>query len=371
MHILVGILSAFLIVGVLWDAFETIVLPRRVTRRFRFARLYFSIIWGMWSYSARRLPHRREGYLSLYGPLSLLGLLMSWAIALIFGFGVVQWALGSHLHNAGAPASFSTDLYMSGTTFFTLGLGDVTPTAASARLFTVLECGVGFGFLALVISYLPVLYQAFSRREASVSLLDARAGSPPTAAEMLVRGGHGEPGAHDDSLLRLLREWEQWSADLLESHLSYPILAYFRSQHDNQSWVAALSSVLDTCSLVLAGLDGIPAQRQARLTFAIARHAAVDLAQVLNVPRARHPTDRLSSDELARLRERLRSHGISLCESEAATTKFEHLRRLYEPTLQNLAEHLLMDLPPWVAQEGAKDDWQSEPGDAERVLPAI
>ena len=255
---------------------------------------------------------------------------------------------------------------MSGTTFFTLGLGDVTPTANAARFLTVLESGLGFGFLALVISYLPLLYQSFSRREVSVSLLDARAGSPPSAAKMLVRGCQGQD---DDQLGRLLREWEQWSAELLESHLSYPILAYFRSQHENQSWVAALAAVLDACALVLAGLDGVGAQRQARLTFAIARHAAVDLAQVLSVPMSTHSIERLSAEDQARLRERLARQGFSFCESDATLAKFAKLRGLYEPILQRLSEHLLMELPPWVPADGVKDDWESEPGELAQLLP--
>jgi hypothetical protein len=367
------ILGLLLIVGVLWDAFETIVLPRRVARRFRFARFYFAALWRLWTLiggqrDTRRSRWRGEGYLSLYGPLSLIGLLGTWAVGLIVGFGLWQWALGSHLHGAGMPTSLGTDVYMSGTTFFTLGIGDVTPTSTSARCLTVLESGVGFGFLALIISYLPVLYQAFSKREVSVSLLDARAGSPPTALEMLTRGCQDDREA---SLTQILREWEQWSAELLESHLSYPILAYFRSQHDNQSWVAGLAAVLDTCALVLTGLDGIGAKRQARLTFAIARHAAVDLAQILNAPLKKPTTKRLPPEDYQHLRERLCEHGFCLSDGPDAERNFADQRTFYEPYIQALANHLLMPLPPWIPADGAKDDWQSEPSEmATTAVPA-
>src|SRR5256885_11103790 len=131
----------------------------------------------------------------------------------------------------GAPG-FWSDVYMSGTTFFTLGLGDVVPRTALAKTLTVIEAGTGFAFLAAVIGYFPVIYQAFSRREVAISLLDARAGSPPSAAELLWRH-RGDPGA--GALTELLRDWERWAADVLESHLSYPPLAYFRSQHYNES----------------------------------------------------------------------------------------------------------------------------------------
>ena len=116
---------------------------------------------------------------------------------------------------------------------------------AIGRFLVAIESGMGFAFLALVIAYLPALNQSFSRREVSISLLDARAGSPPTASEMFRRHGH-DHGM--EALRQLLHEWERWSAELLEGHLSYPVLAYFRSQHDNQSWLAALTAILDTCA---------------------------------------------------------------------------------------------------------------------------
>jgi hypothetical protein len=151
----------------------------------------------------------------------------------------------------------------------------------------------------VVISYLPVLYSAFSRREASISLLDARAGSPSSAVELLRR--HRAEGSFDD-LNRLLSEWERWSAELLESHLSYPVLCYFRSQHDNQSWLRALTTVLDTCALVIVGVKDAPVW-QARMTFAIARHA-VDIAQVFRTaPRTKDSCDwRLTPPEFTRMR---------------------------------------------------------------------
>ncbi len=273
MFILIGLIGILLIVVVLWDVFETIVLPRRVTRRFRLTRAFYRLIWLPWSAIARRLKKskQRETFLSVFGPLSLLALLVVWAVTLVFGFALLHWAAGSRLNLATGDAGFFSDLYYSGTTFFTLGLGDIAPSGSSARGLTVVEASLGFGLLALVIGYFPVLYQAFSRREVNISMLDARAGTPPTAAELLRR--HQE-GHSLDGLDQLLQDWEMWAADLMESHLSYPVLCFFRSQHDNQSWLAALNSVLDTCSLVMVGIDGIP-KWQAQLTFKMARHAVV------------------------------------------------------------------------------------------------
>src|SRR5262249_14442442 len=152
------------------------------------------------------------------------GLLTVWAILLVVGFGALQWAAGSQLQSAaGTPTHFGDDLYMSGTTLFTLGIGDVHPVSRIARILTVIECGVGFGFLAIVIAYFPVLYQSFSRREVRLTLLDAWAGSPPAAAEVLRRlAGAGEL----DRLEDFLKDWEYWCSEILESHISYPIVAY-------------------------------------------------------------------------------------------------------------------------------------------------
>src|ERR1700741_5124103 len=144
-------------------------------------------------------------------------------------------------------------MYVSGTNFLTLGLGDVTPHAMVARILSTCEAGTGFGFLAIIMGYFPVLYAAFSRREVSISLLDARAGSPPKASELMRR--HAQPDAAE-ALSILLTEWERWSAELLESHISFPLLCYFRSQHTNQSWISALTAILDTSALLIAGVRG-------------------------------------------------------------------------------------------------------------------
>ena len=358
MHGLTGAIGTALIVAVLWEAFETVVLPRRVTRHFRFTRLYYRTVWRMSAAVLDRMRpgKRRDSYLGYFGPLSLLGLFAAWAVLLIFGFALVHWAAGSSVYVAspGLPAGFWTDLYMSGTTFFTLGLGDVTPRSPLAHFVTVVESGMGFGFLALVIGYLPTTFQAFSQREVNITLLDARAGSPPSAVELLRRheSDHGRQALHE-----LLRDWEQWSAELLESHLSYPVLCYFRSQHDNQNWLAALTTILDACSLLIVGMDGTP-PRQAKLTFAVARHAVVDLAQIFSAA-PRHEHDRLTAEELSELRPALAEAGWKLQEGSAADAKLEKLRGMYEPYVQALSEFLRFPLPGWFPPASYRDNWQT------------
>lgn len=351
--------SLVLILVVLWDAFETVVLPRRVSRQLRLVRLLFVPAWRVYSAILRRVPpgRRREDFLSYFAPLSLFWLLASWALGLIIGFAGLQWGLGSRITSSvdsREPITIGTDFYLSGTTFFTLGLGDVAPRSPAARVAVIAEAGIGFAFLAMVITYVPVFYQAFSRREVRIALLDAWAGSPPTAVELIRRlGVYDDRGAFE----RFLREWETWAAETLESHVSFPALCFYRSQHDNQSWLASLVAILDACALTMAGVEGLPA-RPAALTFAMVRHVVVDLSQVLG--RAPRPParDRLPPDDLARLREILAGAGVGLREGREADERLAELRRMYEPYVSALSDYLLMPLPAWIPLPNLRDNWQ-------------
>ncbi|HEY2906798.1 MAG TPA: potassium channel family protein [Vicinamibacterales bacterium] len=352
------VIGLSLIATVLWDAFETVILPRTVSRRWRLARVYFRGTWLPWRRVARSIENdgRRERFLAVYGPLSLTGLLMVWAVGLVLGFAALQWSFGSRLQTPTGPAHLADDIYMSGTTFFTLGLGDVHPVARTARILTVVEGGLGFGFLAVVIAYFPVLYQSFARREVRLTMLDAWAGSPPAAAEVLRRLAEA---SEIKALDPFLKDWEYWCSELLESHISYPAIAFFRSQHQRQSWVAALAAILDVSALVVVGIDGVPTW-QAHVTFAIARHAAVDLLQVLNAP-ADAIADRLPSDDLEQLRRQLENAGLHPARSPAADARLLAMRRSYEPFVVGLGNFLMMPAPAWSRQGPAKDNWQTSP----------
>jgi hypothetical protein len=369
---MVGATGIVLLLIILWDGFETIVLPRRVRSRLRLTSMFYRGTWAIWAAIARRLhsDDRRDNFLSYYGPLSLLLLLVVWAFSLVVGFAMVHWGFDLMLIGPEGRVGLDGALYMSGSTLFTLGIGDVASRTIIGRLLTVAEAGTGLAFLALVIGYLPVIYQAFSRREINITLLDARAGSPATAGELLRRHGVETPlhqpanvaeasaGPAVEPIVTFLREWERWSSELLESHLSYPVLAYYRSQHDSQSWLSSLTVVLDACALLLVGVDGVPA-RPARLAFAMARHAVVDLSQILGTP-PRPPVDnRLPPADLAQLRQLLGESGLALRAGPAADAKLDELRAKYEPYVNALAEHLLMPLPPWVPRPHTPDNWQT------------
>ena len=356
MKLLIAIAGFFILFATLWEAFETIILPRRVTRPIRLVRMFYRVTWTFWAAVNRLIRSKkvRDAHLSYYGPLSLLGLFATWAFLLILGFSMLHWAAGSAINAPGETPTFRTDFYLSGTTFFTLGLGDVTPRTTLAKAITVTEGGTGFGFLGLMISYLPTLYGAFSQRELNISLLDARAGSPPTAAELLRR--HSQ-FADSEVLTPYLREWETWAAQIMESHLSYPVLCYFRSQHDNQSWLAAFTAVLDVSALLIAYGEGT-AKWQSQLTFAIARHAVVDLAEVLRVPASRPAQDRLPPKDVAQVRNLLVECRASSKCGESGDKKLIELREMYEPYLNGLSMRLLMPLPSWGVGHRFVENWK-------------
>jgi hypothetical protein len=354
---LVLLLGLFLVAAVLQDAFEVMLLPRRIQRRWRFVRLYFKATWWVWSAFARRraVGAHRERFLSIFGPLSMALLFGIWSVVLIYAFGLIQWAAQAQ---GGHAPDFGDQIYMSGVTFFTLGYGDVVPHTNAARVVSVIEAGAGFGLIAVVIGYLPVLYQLFSRREAHVLQLDARAGSPPTAMTMLKR--HAESGGLD-RVDEVLRSWEIWGADLLESHLSYPMLAYYRSQHDDQSWLGALVAIMDVCALVLIGVEDVQ-PLQARMTFAMARHVVLELARSLSVPSA-HATEapRLTQEDFEKLIAGLTEAKLRWNGGPESEQTLSAIRATYEPVCVALGNFLLIPLPGWIPSDNTPDHWDRGP----------
>jgi hypothetical protein len=364
--IVATVFGLIIIWSVLLDAFETVVLPRRVTRHFKLTAWFYRRTWIPWRGIARRIKttSRQQNFLGYFGPLLLILLLGFWAAGLIFGFALIQYGIGGHEQLNQEPLTFGRILYHSGETFFTLGYGDIVPTSGGARALSVFEAGMGFAFLGVVIGYIPVVYASFSRREIQISMLDARAGSPPSAAELLLRlaGRSEDPGVDQRVLDEVLRDWERWAGELLESHISYPVLSFFRSQHSNQSWVGALTTMLDVTSLVLTGIEGVH-PGQAKLTFAMARHAAVDLAQVVNARYDPAAAERLAEKDLIAMRDALATAGLRLRNDEYGQDKLTKLRSMYEPYVHSIARNLMLTLPLWRYEQKTRDNWQAGPWD--------
>ena len=356
MYVFSLILGIGLLLLVLLDAFQTVILPRRPSGHLRITRLFYLTTWKPWRWMSCGLrdPRTTETLLSFYGPLSLVFLIVVWAGFLTLGFALLYYGMHSPFSDPlNLHPGFRTDFYVSGTTLFTLGLGDVVPHRAWVRELVVLEAGTGLGFVAVVIGYFPVLYSAFSRREVNISLLDPRAGSPPSAGELLRR--HAFDGG-EAALRILLEEWERWSAELLESHISYPLLCYFRSQHANQSWLSALTAMLDSCALLVATVEE-HSGRQAQLTFAMARHALADLAQVFGQEPVAPEKERLPEADFKRLHDLLCQEGVRVSRDAQSQARLAEMRALYEPWAEALSRYLAMPLPAFVPVQPRKTNW--------------
>jgi hypothetical protein len=354
--IIFAFLGFLIIVIVLIDAFETVILPRRVNRRIRLARIFYKSFWRLWIKNKKlfKNPDRTKAYLGTFGPLSLIILMSIWAIGLIFSFALLNFGLQTDIQSPKGAKDFLTYFELSGATFFPLGFADTYPLQIIGKLIAIIESGFGFAFLAIIIGYLPVLYQAFSRREANINLLDSHAGSPPSALYLLQQLSKNEI---TEELKPQLERWEQWCAELLETHLSYPVLAYYRSQHDDQSWVAALLMILDASTLVLASKNR-KLHYYAKSTFAIARHATVDLTQAFYLTAHGPHRDRLSKQDLAKLRNLLKDSDFSLLEGTKADEKLLFLRKLYEPHMQALSDYFHMPITPFIIDGEIEEAWR-------------
>jgi len=356
MRILVGVLGGALDALMLFEIFLAFLLPRRVKRDPLLARRVAVYAFAPWRALARRLPEQvGDTLLGMYGPFGLLLDLGLWVVLLMFGYACLQWAGGSHLTATGS-VDFGQDLYFSAATLVSSGTAGLASHDTFARVVQVVDAATGLAVLTIVIGYLPSLYQAFSRRETTVSQLDARAGSPPSAGRLVVRATQrgGWPALND-----YLRGWEAWSAELMETHLSYPILAYFRSQHVNQNWLSALCTILDASALAVCAAPAGTVE-EARFTFAISRHAIADLAYTFRAKPREIGVDRLPPGDFVALLDEVRASGVELRGSpEEIRERLDRLRALYEPYAQVLAEHVELRLPPWLAPESETDNWRT------------
>lgn len=351
-HVAVGIAGGLLLVAMLAEFFVTFMLPRRVKRDPRLARGLFRAAWLPWRALARRMPEALgDTLLGFFGPLWVIATLGIWSLGIVLGFACLFWADGSPI--TAHHVDFGDDLYASAAAFFSAGT-NLDPIGGFARTLQIGEAASGFAVLFIAIGYLPALYQAFSRREVAVSQLDPRAGSPPTAGTLLLqaaeRGRWEQLGAY-------LAEWETWTAELMETHLAYPVLGYFRSQHLNQNWLSSLVSVVDACAFFIAA-EPEQGDEGAVLTFAIGRHALADLAHVYRVRLVDADHDRLTREQFDELYSRVAASGVALTPADEAWLHLEKLLRAYEPYARALATQLALDLPDWLPLGEVEKNWR-------------
>jgi hypothetical protein len=360
-RVIVGIVGGLLVLAMLSEFFVTFMLPRRVKRDPRIARGLYRGLWRAWRAWARHLPEDlADTVLGFFGPLGVLLNLAVWTLGIVLGFACLFWADGSALSLHGVD--FGDDLYYSAGAFFSAGT-NLNPAGGFGRALEIGEAASGFAVLFVAIGYLPALYQAFSRREIAVSQLDPRAGSPPTAGTLLLQAA--DRGRWDE-LGRYLAEWESWTAELMETHLAYPVLGYFRSQHLNQNWLASLTSVVDGCAFFLAAASD-QARADIVLTFAIGRHALADLAHVFSVRLVDADHDRLTREQFDEMHRRLTAAGVGLVDADEAWEHLEKLRRAYEPYARGIAGWLALTLPDWMPVGEVEKNWRLAAWQSRRV----
>lgn len=342
--LVVGVVT---VVVVVVDVALTLVVTWGGPAAWRPTRRFYRISWRMWSAIGRRMENvdRQQQFLGIYAPLSLLVLLALWLVALLLGWSLVWLGLRDQLpgvDDAGAA------IYYSGVVLLTIGFGDITSTGTAARMLTLAEAATGLASLALVISYLPVLYGAYGRREARLLTLDLPTGERITPATLVVSQA---PDGDLDALYRFFTTWEQWVAEVLESHTSYPMLAFFRSQHRGQSWITALGVVLDAASLTAALVPGAE-ERAPFFVFRRARRAIDEIAHRLSPPPVADTfLSRPAFDVAYAL---LRDGGLPLRPADEGWSRLSELRPTYGSRLQALFDYLVA--PPGFWGHSAGDE---------------
>jgi hypothetical protein len=334
--------GAVVVFVVLNDVFQSVVVPRPTVRGFRLTRFVIRGSWRVWRTLGLRKSSsdQRERILGTFAPRILIGLLLVWIAGLILGFGLMLYALRTQTHPA--LDNLPMAMYYAGTSLLTIGYGDIVAQSALARLVSIFAAIAGLGLIALAISFIFSLYASFQRREVLIVTLDARAGAPPSGVSLLEASA--KLGLKED-LARIFVDWEKWAAEVLDSHMAYPLLAYFRSSHDNESWISALGAVLDAATLVLTTVVDVP-RGPAQMMYAMGRHTVEDLARFFSIAQDHEPgVERYEFDEA---RQRLAKYGYTLLAPDDSWTAFVRLRSEYAGALNDMAKWFAAPPTQWI-----------------------
>lgn len=342
LDVLALVAGVVLVLLTFYDLFESVLLPRPAIGRLRIANTTIAYTWRGWRWLGRRASSisRRENFLSLFAPAMSVGLLMIWAASMIVGFGLIIWAARYHVRPV--PQNLGDAFYLSALSIFTLGFGDVVPISALTRALVLLEAATGLGLIALVISLLFSLFNSVQRRETLVVATDASAGAPPSGVQLLETCARY---AMPDELAKTFQDWRMWAAEVLESHLAYPILPYFRSSHDGEAWLNSFGAVMDAAVLAMTTVE-TPAAGSATLMWKVGNHLVEDVSWFFRIPHEHLPG--VSLEEYQEARERLRFAGYELTAEEPAWERFQELRARYAEPLIRMADFLAVEPAQWI-----------------------
>ncbi|MDQ6719950.1 MAG: potassium channel family protein [Candidatus Dormibacteraeota bacterium] len=345
-----------------YDVFQSVVLPRPSIGKLRLAPWILRPLWAAWRWLGTRDSRidRRENWLGTFGPVALIALLGFWSLSIILGFALIIDSIPNQIQPS--PADFWVSLFFSASTLLPLSYGDILPVGALIRVVILAESATGLGLIALVISLLFSLYGSFQRREELVVTLDALAGAPPAGLQILETvASHRMP----DELRATFDDWRRWSAAVLESHLAYPILVYFRSSHDNEAWLNSFGAVMDAATLVLSTVVSEDAtEGHARLMFKVGNHLVEDLAWYFRFKNDAVPI--VERQEFDDARERLIKAGFRCRESDVAWSEFASLRSMYASPLNQLAGRLAILPAKWIGDRSYLPHARRDPARSRR-----
>lgn len=350
LNILCMVAGIFVVVLTLSDAFQVVIVPRATGRRFRISFYLWRQTWYIWPTLAWRLyPQNvdaREEFMAIFAPFMLVTLLGSWVVLLILGFALMLFALRSSLMPPNG--SFGAMLYFAGSSMLTIGFGDIVGRGAGARLVSVMAALAGLSLLSMSTAFLFAIFGSFQQRETFVVTLAARAGTPPSGVSLLCISGYSL--THDD-LPRVMIEAQRWTAQVMESHLAYPSLAFFRSSHDDQSWIGTLGTLLDAATLLMTTVEG-PKHGQARIMYNVGRHATHDLSHYFRTGGSEDSVG-IERSEFESACDRLVAAGFPLRDRDQAWAEFAKLRSSYASHLNELAR--FFQIPPiaWIGDRSS------------------
>ncbi len=337
-----AVLGLVLILIVFYDLFQSVILPRPAVNKVQLARNLVRPMWLIWRWVSQRTSRldRSESRLAAFAPVALLMLFAVWAVVLVFGYGLIIDGLSDQFHPS--PQDLATSVYVSATTLVPLSYGDFVPEGGLARAVIIAESATGVGLAALVITLLFSLYESFREREELVISLDAMAGAPPSGVHILETAA--EQGMRAE-LAGTFNEWRKWSAMVLESHLAYPLLVYFRSSHDNEAWINSFGAVMDAAVLVISTVDD-GSEGPARLMFTVGNHLVEDLSWVFRLKNTNDGIVERAEYQLAV--ERLVKSGYRVHDAEAGWKQFSELRAKYASPLNQMAHWLVVPPAQWI-----------------------
>jgi len=350
LNIFAVVIGIIVVASTLSDVFQVVVMPRATGRRFRISYYAWRSMWYLWPRLAWRLysadGNRREDFLAIFAPLMLMSMLAMWVALLIFGFALMLWGLRGGI--APGHASFGAMLYFAGTSLLTIGFGDVVGRSGAPRLVSLLAGLSGLSFLSIMTAFLFATFGSFQQRETFVVTVGARAGTPPSGVNLLAIAGYS---LTSEDLPALMVDAQRWAAAVMESHLAYPMLAYFRSSHDDQSWVGTLGTLLDAATVLITTVDGVR-DGQARIFYNVGRHAALDLSRYFGLETSEASVG-IEREEFEHACDRLVAAGYKLYDRGEAWQRFAGMRSSYAPQLAGMAA--FFQIPPlqWIGDRSA------------------